>query len=533
MGRSRRVGAGRRLHAGARRGAGRRPHRRGPLRLGADAQRAAPAPGLRRRRAMGAPPRRHDRCGRRARLGVARVRRRAPRTRLRVVRRLHGGGRPAGLVRPHLEPVLRPPAQPGRPGRRRWRRPSGSGPTGRRSAATRGATATPSSARCSRSRRSPTPRPAASSRPRRPRCPSSSAAYATGTTASAGCATRRSPCRPWSRPATPTRPSPGASGCCGPSPAHPGGLQILYGVAGERRVPEQELPWLAGYEGSAPVRVGNGAVGQRQLDVYGEVMDTLWLARSYDLDPNEDAWRMQRGLMTWLESGWREPDEGLWEVRGPRQHFTHSKVLAWVAADRAVRTVEHSGLEGPVGQVARAARRDPRRRLRQGLRRRPRHLHPVLRLPRPRRRHAAHPPGRLPAGRRRAGARHGARHPARALHRRWADPSVRRRRRAGIGRPPGRSTACPATRAPSWRARSGWPTRSSWTAGSTRGARCSSGCSTCATTSACSPRSTTSVAGRQLGNVPRPTATSRWSTRRSTWRTCPPRPEAPAEQRAD
>jgi GH15 family glucan-1,4-alpha-glucosidase len=128
----------------------------------------------------------------------------------------------------------------------------------------------------------------------------------------------------------------------------PGRLQILYGVAGERRVPEQVLPWLAGYEGSAPVRVGNDAVGQRQLDVYGEVMDTLWLARTYGLDPNEDAWRMQRGLMTWLESGWRDPDEGLWEVRGPRQHFTHSKVLAWVAADRAVRTVESSGLEGPV-----------------------------------------------------------------------------------------------------------------------------------------------------------------------------------------
>ena len=128
----------------------------------------------------------------------------------------------------------------------------------------------------------------------------------------------------------------------------PGRLQILYGVAGERRVPEAVLPWLAGYEGSAPVRVGNDAVGQRQLDVYGEVMDTLWLARTYGLDPNEDAWRMQRGLMNWLESGWQEPDEGLWEVRGPRQHFTHSKVLAWVAADRAVRTVEHSGLEGPV-----------------------------------------------------------------------------------------------------------------------------------------------------------------------------------------
>ena len=128
----------------------------------------------------------------------------------------------------------------------------------------------------------------------------------------------------------------------------PGRLQILYGVAGERRVPEQELPWLSGYEGSQPVRIGNGAVCQRQIDVYGEVMDTLWLARSYGLALDEDAWRLQKGLMTWLEGNWREPDEGLWEVRGDPQHFTHSKVLAWVAADRAARTVESSPLEGPL-----------------------------------------------------------------------------------------------------------------------------------------------------------------------------------------
>jgi GH15 family glucan-1,4-alpha-glucosidase len=125
-------------------------------------------------------------------------------------------------------------------------------------------------------------------------------------------------------------------------------LQILYGVAGERRVPERELPWLAGYEGSAPVRVGNGAVDQLQLDVYGEVMDTLWLARCAGLDTEEDAWRMQRGLMHWLESGWKQPDEGLWEVRGDRQHFVHSKVLAWVAADRAVRTIEELKMDGPL-----------------------------------------------------------------------------------------------------------------------------------------------------------------------------------------
>ena len=130
----------------------------------------------------------------------------------------------------------------------------------------------------------------------------------------------------------------------------PDRLQILYGVAGERHAPERELDWLPGYEGSSPVRTGNGAVGQRQLDVYGEVMDTLWMARAHGLDPDESAWQMQRRLMEWLEGGWKEPDEGLWEVRGPRRHFTHSKVLAWVAADRAVRTVEQMGMEGPVGR---------------------------------------------------------------------------------------------------------------------------------------------------------------------------------------
>ena len=134
-------------------------------------------------------------------------------------------------------------------------------------------------------------------------------------------------------------------------------LQILYGIAGERQAPERELPWLAGFEGSLPVRVGNGAVDQRQLDVYGEVMDTLWLARSCGLAQDQDAWRMQRGLMNWLESGWKEPDEGLWEVRGPRRHFTHSKVLAWVAADRAVRTVETMDLAGPLDRY-RALRDD-------------------------------------------------------------------------------------------------------------------------------------------------------------------------------
>ncbi|TXL92940.1 glycoside hydrolase family 15 protein [Streptomyces sp. IB2014 016-6] len=120
----------------------------------------------------------------------------------------------------------------------------------------------------------------------------------------------------------------------------PSDLQIMYGVAGERRLPEAELPWLNGYGGARPVRVGNEAVEQLQLDVYGEVIDSLYEARGVGLTGRPHAWDLQLALLGFLESKWREPDEGLWEVRGPRQHFTHSKVMAWVAADRAVKTLE-------------------------------------------------------------------------------------------------------------------------------------------------------------------------------------------------
>ncbi|OKJ71059.1 glycoside hydrolase family 15 protein [Streptomyces sp. CB02460] len=120
----------------------------------------------------------------------------------------------------------------------------------------------------------------------------------------------------------------------------PADLQIMYGLAGERRLPESELPWLRGYENSAPVRIGNAAVRQRQLDVYGEVIDSLRLARDAGLDDKPHAWSLQLSLLGYLESTWREPDEGLWEIRGQRRHFVHSKVMAWVAADRAVRSLE-------------------------------------------------------------------------------------------------------------------------------------------------------------------------------------------------
>ncbi|HEY5295158.1 MAG TPA: glycoside hydrolase family 15 protein [Gaiellaceae bacterium] len=128
----------------------------------------------------------------------------------------------------------------------------------------------------------------------------------------------------------------------------PAKMQILYGVAGERRVPESELDWLPGYAGSSPVRLGNAAHEQFQLDVYGELMDSLHLAWGHGLRPDEHAWSMQLHVMDFLEGAWDRPDDGIWEVRGGRQHFTHSKVLAWVAFDRAIEGVEQLDLRGPV-----------------------------------------------------------------------------------------------------------------------------------------------------------------------------------------
>jgi GH15 family glucan-1,4-alpha-glucosidase len=130
----------------------------------------------------------------------------------------------------------------------------------------------------------------------------------------------------------------------------PADLQIMYGVAGERRLTEIELPWLPGYERSMPVRVGNAAVQQFQLDVYGEVMDALHQGRAHDLPASKEAWALQRHLLQHLEQAWKEPDEGIWEVRGPRRHFTHSKVMAWVAFDRGVQAAERFGRTGPVDQ---------------------------------------------------------------------------------------------------------------------------------------------------------------------------------------
>ena len=122
----------------------------------------------------------------------------------------------------------------------------------------------------------------------------------------------------------------------------------MYGLSGERRLPELELPWLPGYECSSPVRIGNGAADQFQLDVFGEVLDCLHLGRHFGLHEEAGDWRIERTLLHRLESVWQEPDEGIWEVRGPKRHFTHSKLMAWVAFDRAVKDVERFGFDGPV-----------------------------------------------------------------------------------------------------------------------------------------------------------------------------------------
>jgi GH15 family glucan-1,4-alpha-glucosidase len=132
----------------------------------------------------------------------------------------------------------------------------------------------------------------------------------------------------------------------------PSQLQIMYGIAGERMIEERELPWLSGYEGSCPVRVGNEAAHQVQHDIYGQILDVFWLTYQQDVEPVADAWELQKCLLEDLTAIWRDPDDGIWEVRSRRRHFVHSKVMCWVAFDRAVRAAETFGLDGPVAEWA-------------------------------------------------------------------------------------------------------------------------------------------------------------------------------------
>lgn len=128
----------------------------------------------------------------------------------------------------------------------------------------------------------------------------------------------------------------------------PADMQIMYGIGGERRLTEWTADWLAGHENSAPVRIGNAAHTQFQLDVYGELMDTLHQGRAGGLPTSDTAWNLQRTLMDHVSKVWNEPDEGIWETRAPRRRFTYSRVMAWVAVDRAIKGVETFGLEGPL-----------------------------------------------------------------------------------------------------------------------------------------------------------------------------------------
>lgn len=129
---------------------------------------------------------------------------------------------------------------------------------------------------------------------------------------------------------------------------HPRQMQIMYSITGDRWLPEQELIWLPGYANSQPVRIGNAAAGQMQLDVYGELIDTLHAAREAKLAPSEDAWRVERTMLEQLAHEWQNPDHGIWEMRSPAQCFTHSRLMSWVAFDRAIKGVEHFKLKGPV-----------------------------------------------------------------------------------------------------------------------------------------------------------------------------------------
>ena len=128
----------------------------------------------------------------------------------------------------------------------------------------------------------------------------------------------------------------------------PSDLQIMYGVTGDRLLPEMELPWLKGYEDSRPVRIGNAAYQQFQLDVYGEIMDSIHVGAASGGEPSADVRGLQKEIIAFVERAWTRPDEGLWEVRGPRRHFTHSKMMAWVAVDRAIKAAEKFNFKAPL-----------------------------------------------------------------------------------------------------------------------------------------------------------------------------------------
>ena len=283
-------------------------------------------------------------------------------------------------------------------------------------------------------------------------------------------------------------------------------LQIMYGPGGERRLDEWEASWLPGYEGSAPVRIGNAASEQYQLDVYGEVMSALYSSARTRGVHSQAAWALQTQLIEFLEHGWSQPDDGIWEVRGPRRHFTHSKVMAWVAVDRAVRTLEEwPDLEGPLERW-RALRHEIFNEVcEKGYNDEVGRLHAVLRLRPARRQRPDDPAGGVPAPDRPAGGRARSRPSRRDL---MDDGFVLRYRTAEDGAVDGLTGQEGAFLACSF-----WLVDCLHMIGRARTPRSSSSaCLACATTSGCCPRSTTRWPGDRWATSPRPSPTSRWST---------------------
>ncbi len=262
----------------------------------------------------------------------------------------------------------------------------------------------------------------------------------------------------------------------------PADVQIMYGIAGERRLDERELDWLPGYEESRPVRVGNAASEQLQLDVYGEVLDALYQTRVHGAPADDNIWSLARKLLEWLEDGWRKEDAGIWEVRGPARHFTHSKVMAWVAFDRAIRAHEEFGREGPVDRWRTLRAEIHAEVLASCLERPQAGVRAVIRVRRARREHPVDARRRLPPRHGRALRLFRRSDPPRA-DRRWAPPSSTETTTVSTGFHVAKAFFYPARsgsrmRLPSWE-------------GPMRHESCSSVCSTSATTSGFFPRSTT------------------------------------------
>ena len=239
------------------------------------------------------------------------------------------------------------------------------------------------------SRRSRSARRVPSSPPRRRRCRRPRAASATGTTATPGCATPASRSRRCGSPPAPTRPTSSSTSwrlLLRPRVHQGADLPIMFGIGGEHDLSERELPHLSGWRDSRPVRVGNGAWSQRQLDVYGELLDAAGrLSEHLERSRRGDAARSSSTLADAASARWRDPDQGIWEIRGEPRHFVYSKLMCWVALDRAIRLAERLPVGDRVDGVECDERRDRRRHPRRRVERHGRRVHPVLRFGRARR----------------------------------------------------------------------------------------------------------------------------------------------------